>query len=73
VAGRPIADTAWPTGTVVVAIQRGDRLIFPEPITEIREGDVLSALVPKTAEERLRAALGIAPGSDEDAADAPLI
>jgi uncharacterized protein with PhoU and TrkA domain len=58
---------------VVVAIQRGEQLIFPEPSTEIREGDVLSALVPKSAEQRLREVLGNGSASKEDAQDQPMI
>ncbi len=58
VAGRSIADAGWPNGTVVIAIQRGEQLIFPEPSTQIREGDVLSVLVPTSSEGRLREALG---------------
>jgi H+/Cl- antiporter ClcA len=73
VAGRTIADARLPAGTVVVAIQRGEQLIFPEPSTEIREGDVLSALVPKSAEQRLREVLGNGSASKEDAQDQPMI
>jgi H+/Cl- antiporter ClcA len=58
VAGCSVAEAGWPRGTVVVAIQRGQQLIFPEPSTEIRDGDVLSALAPKSAEARLREVMG---------------
>jgi hypothetical protein len=34
-------------------------LIFPESSTEVREGDVLSALVPRGAQDRFRTALGV--------------
>ncbi len=74
VSDRTIADARWPSGTVVVSIQRGEQLIFPEPTSEIREGDVMSALVPRAAEEELRRRLGHIPGSEPDeVADAPMI
>jgi H+/Cl- antiporter ClcA/CBS domain-containing protein len=68
--GRAVGDGRWPNGTVVVAIQRGGQLIFPEASTRIREGDVVSALVPRSAERRFREALGVSVGTDE-AAHAP--
>jgi CIC family chloride channel protein len=67
--GRTIAAARLPAGTVVVAIQRGEQLIFPEPSTKIREGDVLSALVPSAAEDRLRGAFWDGSGSSDDAPD----
>ncbi|HEY7399365.1 MAG TPA: chloride channel protein [Actinomycetota bacterium] len=70
---RTIADAGWPPGTVVVAIQRGEQLIFPEPTTTIREDDVLSALVPSSAEQRLRRALGAESEPDEGAMDVPMV
>jgi uncharacterized protein with PhoU and TrkA domain len=57
----------------VVAIQRGEQLIFPEPTTMIREDDVLSALVPSSAEQRLRRALGAESEPDEGAMDVPMV
>jgi Trk K+ transport system NAD-binding subunit len=57
----------------VVAIQRGAQLIFPEPSTEILAGDVLSALVSKNMEDRLRDVLGSDAASDRDAEDQPMI
>jgi CIC family chloride channel protein len=72
IVGRSIATAGLPAGTVVIAIQRGEQLIFPEPGTEIREEDVLSALVPAGAEPRLRAALGDEPHANEPQ-EAPLI
>jgi CBS domain-containing protein len=57
VVGRTVADAGWPGGTAVVAIARGDQLIFPEPGTRIQAGDVLSVLVPVAAQDRLRAIL----------------
>ena len=71
--GRTIAKAPWPSGTVVVAIQRGDQLIFPEPSTEVLAGDVLSALVPKNVEDQLRDLLGSDSVSDREAEDQPMI
>jgi CIC family chloride channel protein len=73
VSGRTIAEVPWPSGTVVVAIQRGEQLIFPEPRTEICDGDVLSVLVPNSAVERLRDALGSDSASEKEAEDQPMI
>jgi CBS domain-containing protein len=71
---RAIGDAGWPDGTVVVAIQRGDQLIFPEPSTLIRRGDVLSALVPRAREDRFRELLGANPSSEkEEPEDEPMI
>jgi len=66
--GRSISAEGWPPGAVVVAIQRGEQLIFPEPSTEIRQGDVLSVLVPESAEATLRVLLGhdVAVAENED-------
>ena len=64
--GRSVAEAGWPSGTVVVAIQRGDQLIFPESSTEVRRGDLLSALVPKSAEDRLRELLKSDPAEEPD-------
>jgi H+/Cl- antiporter ClcA/CBS domain-containing protein len=63
--GRTLEETAWPVGTVVVAIQRGDQLIFPEPGTRVQLGDVLSVLAPAGREEELRAMLGASGDLDE--------
>ena len=71
--GRTIAKAPWPSGTVVVAIQRGEQLIFPEPSTEVLGGDVLSALVPKNVEDQLRDVLRSDAASDREAEDQPMI
>lgn len=63
--GHTLAEVSWPPGTVVVAIQRGEQLIFPESTTPIAEGDILSMLVPDRSEGRLRDELG---GGDPDRA-----
>jgi Trk K+ transport system NAD-binding subunit len=52
-----------------VAIARGDQLIFPEPNTLIRSGDVLSVLVPDAALSRLHAILGDTSGNPDDRSD----
>jgi Trk K+ transport system NAD-binding subunit len=57
----------------VIAIQRGEQLIFPEPGTEIRPGDFLSVLVPDNAEERLREALGAGLDRAKPTQDVPMI
>jgi CBS domain-containing protein len=43
-AKRTIAEAGWPAGTVVVSIQRGSQLLFPEPDTSMEPGDVVSVL-----------------------------
>jgi Trk K+ transport system NAD-binding subunit len=60
-------------GTVVVAIQRGEQLIFPEPGTELREGDELSLLVPASGEGWLRERLGGESAAEDLPEDAPMI
>jgi H+/Cl- antiporter ClcA len=72
-AGRTIATASWPMGTVVVAIQRGEQLIFPEPGTELREGDELSLLVPASGEGWLRERLGGESAAEDLPEDAPMI
>jgi uncharacterized protein with PhoU and TrkA domain len=42
----------------VIAIQRGEQLIFPERATVVIGGDVLSVLAPPGAEPRVRELLG---------------
>lgn len=66
--GRSMSEEGWPSGAVVVAIQRGEQLIFPEPSTEIHQGDVLNVLVPEAAEATLRVLLGhdVAVAENED-------
>jgi hypothetical protein len=66
--GSSISAEGWPSGAVVVAIQRGEQLIFPEPSTEIRQGDVLSVLVPESAEASVRGVLD----AGSDGPEAPL-
>lgn len=42
----------------VIAIQRGEQLIFPERATVVIGGDVLSVLAPPGAESRVRELVG---------------
>ena len=72
VTGRAIGDAGWPSGTVVVAIQRDDQLLFPEPKTVISDGDVISVFVPARGETLLRQAVG-APPPRESVDDSPMI
>jgi chloride channel protein, CIC family len=45
-AGRPIADVAWPAGSVPVTVLREGRLRPASPGTALRPGDRISLLVP---------------------------
>jgi hypothetical protein len=53
-AHRAIAEGGWPAGTVVVSIQRGNQLRFPEPEAVLESGDVLSVLTHIESAEALR-------------------
>jgi H+/Cl- antiporter ClcA len=66
VAGKTVSGASWPPGTVVIAIGRGEQLVFPEPRTQIHEGDVLSVLVPQIALRRLKRSLGTDPRAEEE-------
>lgn len=70
VIGRTVAEAGWPTGTVVVAVQRGNQLIFPEPSTVLEPEDLLSLVAPVTAERAVRVLVGAPeerpPGGRED-------
>lgn len=72
VRGTPVSDIAWPPGTVIVAVQRGNQLIFPEPGTVLQAGDILSMLAPARAEGALRALLG-GPPEEADHGGASMI
>ncbi len=52
--GRTVSDDAWPKGTIVIAVQRGGQLIFPQPNTQLQAGDVVSLLAPAGKEDQLR-------------------
>jgi hypothetical protein len=58
--GIAVSDGRLPNGTNVIAIQRGEQLIFPERATVVIGGDVLSVLAPPGAEPRVRELLGSA-------------
>jgi CIC family chloride channel protein len=73
IAEASIADARWPIGVVIVAIQRGNQLIFPEPDTTIEVGDVLSMLVPAGSEARARMLLGASAEDVGTPDDSPMI
>lgn len=52
-AGTRIRDAGWPAGVVVVTVQRGDRLLFPEADTALEPGDVVSMVVGADIAPRL--------------------
>jgi len=56
-AGQTVAGAGWPPGTVVVTLQRGNQLLFPEPNTTLQSGDVLSVLAGAESAESLRGEL----------------
>lgn len=72
-AGRTVAEAAWPPGSVVVSIQRGSHLLFPEGGTVLEPRDVVSVLRRPGNAPALRASLrgpvaegeGEAPGGPE--------
>jgi CIC family chloride channel protein len=51
--GQTISEIAWPPGSTVLAIQRGDESFEPDGEDRLRRGDRLSLLVPSTAADRL--------------------
>jgi Trk K+ transport system NAD-binding subunit len=56
----------------VVTIQRAQQLLFPEPGTTLREGDVVSLLAATSVVDRLTAELqGSAPPEPPSAAEPP--
>ncbi|HYY08949.1 MAG TPA: CBS domain-containing protein, partial [Actinomycetota bacterium] len=70
--GRRIADGGWPPGSIVVTIQRDQQLLFPEPGTTLREGDVVSLLAATSVVDRLTAELqGSEPLEPPPAAEPP--
>ena len=65
-AERTIAKAEWPPGTIVVSIQRGNQLHFPDPDAVLESGDMLSVLTHIESAESLRQELrGAAPPSRE--------
>ena len=51
--GQTISETAWPPGSTVLAIRRGDRSFEPNGGDRLRQGDRLSLLVPNAAADQL--------------------
>ena len=70
--GRTVGDAPWPPGAVLVAVDRGGQLIFPEPTTVLRERDELSLLVPAGTEASVGEAIDGADGAPE-ADDVPMV
>jgi H+/Cl- antiporter ClcA/CBS domain-containing protein len=56
-AGRRVADAAWPPDTVLVAINRGDRLIVPRGDVRLERGDRLTIFAAPAARPALEALL----------------
>jgi H+/Cl- antiporter ClcA/predicted transcriptional regulator len=74
-AGRTVAELAWPPGTVVISLQRGGELLLVGGATRVERGDLVSALTHPDAEDELRSRLrgGAAPQSDTTPGAASLI
>ncbi len=70
--GRAVSDGAWPAGTLIIAIQRGEQLVFPESGTTLHAGDVVSILAPAGKEDALRLMTG-RDGADESTDDEAMI
>jgi CBS-domain-containing membrane protein len=58
--GRQVAELALPRGAVVVAVHRGNGLLFPDAGTVLRPGDLVSAFTSSASEEHLRRLLASA-------------
>ena len=57
-AGRTVAQAAWPRDSVLVSILRGDRVIVPRGDVVLRAGDRLTVFSAPGAREALEALLG---------------
>ena len=57
-AGKMVAETAWPRDSVLVSILRGDRVIVPRGDVTLRAGDRLTVFCAPGAREPLEALLG---------------
>ncbi|MEO8424240.1 MAG: chloride channel protein [Actinomycetota bacterium] len=71
--GRSVSDAAWPAGTVVIAIQRGEERIFPELDTTLVVGDIVSILAPAGTEDQIHRLVAGETEPDESAEDETLI
>ncbi len=54
-AGRTIMEAGWPKDVVVVAVQRGERLIIPTGATKLEAGDRVTLFATTDSEEAARA------------------
>ena len=61
IAGRAIRDVAWPQGTRILAVQRGEQQLFPDGATRLQPGDTVSALTHPSSARALRTLLAGAP------------
>ncbi len=50
-AGRTVRDVLWPAGARIALLQQGDRMIIPDGNSDIRVGDVLTAVGETSNEE----------------------
>jgi CBS domain-containing protein len=66
VTGRTIAEIIWPAGTLILAIQRKDELIFPDGATSLESGDLVSALANANSADKLEAMLTAPPADEGD-------
>jgi chloride channel protein, CIC family len=56
-AGRPVADAAWPRDSVLVSITRGERMIVPRGDVVLEAGDRLTVFTAHAAREALESLL----------------
>jgi CIC family chloride channel protein len=68
--GRRVSELALPRGAVVVAVHRGNGMLFADAGTRLCPGDLVSAFTHPGHEGRLQQLLG-APGSPPDAGGTP--
>ncbi|HEX7399792.1 MAG TPA: chloride channel protein, partial [Candidatus Limnocylindrales bacterium] len=64
-AGRPVADAAWPRDSVLVSITRGERMIVPRGDVVLEAGDRLTVFTAHAAREALESLLagGVSKGA----------
>jgi Trk K+ transport system NAD-binding subunit len=59
-----VRDVAWAPGTLVVTVDRDGSLLLAEGGTDLRAGDILSAICPRSQARRFRELVGAeVPGS----------